>query len=837
MTESALSRLSREFSQYQININDFEIGKQIGHGGFSEVYIGIHTITGQLCAIKILNAKVLHEDTLTVYEREIRILANGRNLFLLSFVGFTVTHPYTIVTVYCPKGSLYSALHNKSGSPILNGTQKTIIAMGIAYGMHRLHKIRVIHRDLKSLNVLLDENCLPKICDFGLSRYIDNPDSFLTVDIGTPHWMAPELFTSHDYTNKVDVYSYGIILWELLTGTYPFRHYNSLQIAYAVCKEDERPEIPRYCGSSLTPNELKDLITQCWEKNPNSRPPFISIYKKFSNHEVFFPDTDESAVSQVVNMIQLDKQQFKSGPTSMLPNTPTNSQSSFSSSNLPNTPTSPSSGIKLYHLSEQYKAQSPTPTFLELQMNYDFSAISNVDSPNFIAKLDEFEQTLKPSQAEYFFNTIKPHFHTDNKEALKKVLSVTADLINKIPNCYSCFLQMRLVNQLPFNTEGMNDQIYRILATIFMKTPSHITKDIIGQLPKMSLTDPIYVLHLINIYTCMHPPMQHFWDVADILILHQDNFLQNNATIYLLKLFFTLIQLFGIYRQNRQNHIGRICIKIATTHNGEVVNVAYQFLCFLLSKRDFQIDVKNENPFIEALIRHISRPEDADYALSFLIRLPYKLNYIGIIPPISIFASRSKVATAILIEYVENEAMALKLLDTIDILQPLPTIEYSIRLMLTILRFQSIIDKIAGFDDLTSFLISALSMNNIGIINASITIEMCLLSKVSEPGRQKYRSTFYSSDFLEKLFVTLLKHENQTSWNLVMKLINILAKQPYDKAILKILPYIEKVIADSSFGKDCAISILLILSRNSDIKTYIKNSSNDLPHCFNQLSV
>ncbi|KAK8863692.1 hypothetical protein M9Y10_011382 [Tritrichomonas musculus] len=832
MTESSLGRLSSELSAYQINLDDFEIGREIGHGGFSQVYIGINTITGKLCAIKILNAKVLHEDTFMVYEREIRILANGRNLFLLRFVGFTTSHPYTIVTEYASQGSLYNAIHNKAGSPILNGTQKTIIAMGIAYGMHRLHKIRVIHRDLKSLNVLLDENCLPKICDFGLSRYIDNPDTYLTVDIGTPHWMAPELFTSHDYTNKVDVYSYGIILWELLTGTYPFRGYNSVQIAYAVCKEDERPEIPRYCGNSLTPDDLKKLIEQCWDKNPNTRPPFISIYKKFANHEIYFPDTDESAVTQIVNMIKQDKEQFKFGPISMLPNTPTSSRSSLSS-NLPNTPTSSLNSTKRYHLSEQYKA--PSSNFPEFQASYDFSALSNVNSPNFISKLDEFEQTLKPSQAEFFFNAIKPHFHTDNKEALKKILSVTADLINKIPNCYSCFLQIHLADQLPFNTEGMNDQIYRILTTIFMKTPSQISKNIIDELPKMSISDPLYVLHLINIYTCMHPPMQFFWDAADILILHQDNFLQNNATIYLLKLYFTLIQLFESYRKNRQNHIGRVCIKIATTHNGEAVNIAYQFLCFLLSKKDFQLDVMKESQFIDALIRHISRPEDADYALSFLIRLPYKLNYIGMIPPISIFASRSKVATAILIEYVENEAMALKLLDTIDILQPLPTIEYSFRLMLTILRFQSVIDKISNFDYLTSFLVSALTMNNVNIINASVTIEMCLLSRISEPSRQKYRATFYSSDFLDKLFTALLKHENLNSWNLSLKLVNILIKQPYDKYILKVVPFIEKVISESLFGKDTALLILQSLYRSDDVRIYIKNASNEFPHCFNQL--
>ena len=157
---SDLETLGRDLSNFVISLNEFEIGKTIGHGGFSEVFLGMHTPTGRLCAIKMLNVKNLRGDRFTVYDREVRILANGRNRFILGFIGFTTKYPYTIVTEYANKGSLYDALHHKKDAPILNGTQKTIIALGIAYGMKRLHKIHVIHRDLKSLNILLNSTKL-----------------------------------------------------------------------------------------------------------------------------------------------------------------------------------------------------------------------------------------------------------------------------------------------------------------------------------------------------------------------------------------------------------------------------------------------------------------------------------------------------------------------------------------------------------------------------------------------------------------------------------------------------------------------------------------------------
>ncbi|OHS93459.1 TKL family protein kinase [Tritrichomonas foetus] len=800
---SKLEKLAAELSEYRISLNDFEIGQQIGHGGFSEVYIGMQTTTGKLCAIKILNAKDLHGDSFVVYEREVSILAKGRNLFLLRFVGFTTSHPFTIVTEFASKGSLYDALHHKIGSPILTGTQKTIIAMGIAYGMHRLHKIRVIHRDLKSLNVLLDDSCLPKICDFGLSRYIDNPDTYLTVDIGTPHWMAPELFTTHDYTNKVDVYSYGILLWELLTGTYPFRGLNSVQIAFAVCKEQARPEIPRHASSSLTPRELRELISLCWHQDPAARPLFHSIYKKFANHEVCFPGTDQNIVAGIVDLIRKDKIASQTQSRSKLLDTPVSS-------------------TKRYFLSEQYKSTAPIPIFTK--HNDDFSAIRDSNSPNFCQDLNELKNNLKPFQAESFFQVIKPHFRTENLEALNAILTVTAELINKAPDFFQSFLQMQMMEFLPFSRKELIDPIYQILVTVFLKSPALITKTIICQLPAMCRIEPLYVLHLINIYTCMHAPMQYFWDVADILITSQDDFIQKDSVQQFLKLLFTLIQLFETYRQNRQQHIGKICIKVATTQLGEPMHLAYQLLSFLLIKNDFQIG-QLERTFVDAMIRHINKPEDADYALSFLIRLPSRLPYILLIPPIALHASRSQVAAAILIEYVENEEMATKLIETIDILQPLPTIDYSIRLLLTILRFQSITERVVMLTGLQNFLVRALMTKSVDVINAAATIEICLCTKIHH-----YVNTFYESKFLPQFFETIVKHDNSVSWNIAGKMINFLSNNGFHQQFLSVLVIIENVLAESSFGVNYAIAILKVLMKLDEIRNHIENSD-QFPNC------
>jgi len=146
----------------------------------------------------------------------------------------------------------------------------------------------------------MDAKKRPKICDFGLSRYAnEKDDDFMTNNVGTAHSMAPELFNQNGYDNKVDVYAYGMLLWEMLTGHSPFKGKVAAQIAYAVCKENKRPKIPHQ-----TPTALKELITKCWDGNPKNRPTFHHILKYFRNHSAKFPDTDDELISSFFHHIK-----------------------------------------------------------------------------------------------------------------------------------------------------------------------------------------------------------------------------------------------------------------------------------------------------------------------------------------------------------------------------------------------------------------------------------------------------------------------------------------------------------------------------------------------------
>ncbi|OHT02315.1 TKL family protein kinase [Tritrichomonas foetus] len=282
-----------DISKYIITHDQLKFDKVIGTGGFGEVHIGIFIPTGLKVAIKKLYASDETPRTKELYQREVEVLAYAKNRFLLQFIGFTNSPPYCIVTKYIANGSLYSMLHTKK---TLDAAEKTLIAYGISAGMQFLHDREIIHRDLKTQNVLLDDNNVPVICDFGSSRI--EVEGAMTSSFGTPNYMAPEFIQGEEYTLSADVYSFGLILWEMLTGEVPFAGLESAQVIYNVVIQQQRPIIPEN-----TPIYLQKLIESCWAHNPHERPTFSQIIPLFEDGTIEFPGCDQEKYQTLLKQV------------------------------------------------------------------------------------------------------------------------------------------------------------------------------------------------------------------------------------------------------------------------------------------------------------------------------------------------------------------------------------------------------------------------------------------------------------------------------------------------------------------------------------------------------
>lgn len=216
--------------QYSVDLNSYEEIRQINHGGFAKIYLIRHKSTQELFVAKInLISNSCNPHNIRFVNREIGILMQVRHPTIIPFRGFSYqdfagSDNITIIMDYMKQGSVSMLIDNEQKSrcpPNYNNTKRQIILAGAARGMMILHEKNIIHRDLSAGNILLDDDFHPYITDFGLSKFFDpnNSKSQSQSDTGTAAYMSPELITDYVYNTKVDVYAFGIIMFEILTGT------------------------------------------------------------------------------------------------------------------------------------------------------------------------------------------------------------------------------------------------------------------------------------------------------------------------------------------------------------------------------------------------------------------------------------------------------------------------------------------------------------------------------------------------------------------------------------------------------------------------------------------
>ncbi|CDP09798.1 unnamed protein product [Coffea canephora] len=261
----------------EIHWEDLQLREQIGQGSFAVVYRGIWN--GSDVAVKVYFGNEYNDQTLLSYTQELDIMRRLRHPNVLLFMGAVCSQEkLALVTEYLPRGSLFKALHKSNQQ--LDIRRRLRMALDVARGMNYLHHRNppIVHRDLKSSNLLVDKSWNVKVGDFGLSK-LKNA-TFLTNKSGkgTPQWMAPEILRNEPSTEKSDIYSFGVILWELMTESIPWKNLNSLQVVGIVGFMDRRLDLP----VNLDP-EISSIIHDCWHSKPENRPSFQDIIQKITD--------------------------------------------------------------------------------------------------------------------------------------------------------------------------------------------------------------------------------------------------------------------------------------------------------------------------------------------------------------------------------------------------------------------------------------------------------------------------------------------------------------------------------------------------------------------------
>ncbi|KAK7279851.1 hypothetical protein RJT34_24910 [Clitoria ternatea] len=258
---------------WEIDRRLLKLGEKIASGSCGDLYHGVYL--GEDVAVKVLRSEQLNDALEDEFAQEVAILRQVHHKNVVRFIGACTKCPHLcIITEYMPGGSLYDYLHKNRN--VLELSQLLKFAIDVCKGMEYLHQKNIIHRDLKTANLLMDTHNVVKVADFGVARFLSQ-GGVMTAETGTYRWMAPEVINHQPYDQKADVFSFSIVLWELVTAKVPYDTMTPLQAALGV-RQGLRPELPRNGH-----HKLLDLMQRCWEAIPSNRPSFNEITVELEN--------------------------------------------------------------------------------------------------------------------------------------------------------------------------------------------------------------------------------------------------------------------------------------------------------------------------------------------------------------------------------------------------------------------------------------------------------------------------------------------------------------------------------------------------------------------------
>lgn len=277
-----------------IKNNDLEELRELGSGTYGTVYHG--KWKGSDVAIKRINERCFvgqssgEECMKSECWNEACNLADLHHPNIVAFYGVVLDGPdgsFATVTEFMVNGSLKRAL--LKNEKILDQRKRLLIAMDVAFGMEYLHSKNMIHFDLKSDNLLVNlrdpQRPICKIADLGLSKV--KRQTLISGGMrGTLPWMAPELLNGDTslVSNKVDVFSFGIVMWELMTGQEPYHDMHYGAVLGGIVSNTLRPQVPESCDP-----EWRSLMEQCWSQEPSERPTFIEISSRLRSMAISLP--------------------------------------------------------------------------------------------------------------------------------------------------------------------------------------------------------------------------------------------------------------------------------------------------------------------------------------------------------------------------------------------------------------------------------------------------------------------------------------------------------------------------------------------------------------------
>ncbi|KAF4019889.1 hypothetical protein G4228_011401 [Cervus hanglu yarkandensis] len=254
--------------KWEIDPSELAFVKQIGSGQFGVVYLGQWRAHVQV-AIKAINEGFMSEED---FIEEAKVMMKLSHSKLVQLYGVCMQQkPLYIVTELMENGCLLNYLRERKGK--LSKELLLSVCQDVCEGMEYLERNCFIHRDLAARNCLVSSTCIIKISDFGMTRYVLDDEYVSSSGAKFPvKWSPPEVFHFNRYSSKSDVWSFGVLMWEVFSeGKMPFENRSNLQVVEAISKGF------RLYRPHLAPMSIYEIMYSCWHEKPKGRPTFAEL--------------------------------------------------------------------------------------------------------------------------------------------------------------------------------------------------------------------------------------------------------------------------------------------------------------------------------------------------------------------------------------------------------------------------------------------------------------------------------------------------------------------------------------------------------------------------------
>jgi serine/threonine protein kinase len=581
----------------------------------------------------------------------------------------------------------------------------------------------------------------------------------MTTHIGTPHWMAPEILRGQKYDYSADVYSFGMLLFELMTDTIPWAGLDPVAVIKLVADGRERPQIP-----SNAPEKVASLIKLCWRDPPAKRLPFPRIYHLFQSHQVAFPDTDPERVRRLDARLR----KFESAPQTAPPQKIAGTiESDTDSSDIDKHQSVRSAGstvgfshkleheignprdvkrslgtvdgpIVVYDFTDQTEdgpmmvqapnVGGPEPGFkytdrrhatgqlpvvrlqraktefsshkrLKGRPGIDMNVLGNISSDSFKFEMKKATQLLQKGQSREFFTAIANHFNekTDTEMYRFILKQVAAILRNRF--AIAAFADLKLHRKLPISVPELFDSAMEVLLVLFREMPQLFQNEYDPEMSAIIAKNPRKAIILLALFAQSFELLDNAWTLLDLMIKRQSAFLGGPGGPEFISTIFHLCSRHSRYREARLNHCMDIFVEGLSSDNANIVRLCYNSLFAFSDRFNPELD-------IDRLSDHLRDDTIQKSALSVLLKQKPIPRVESLVIALLESAQSSTEASSCLIKIaVRPDGAALLVKHDGWLSRKLPTLEHTFRLFLTVLCHETIRSEFLARSACTQFLI------------------------------------------------------------------------------------------------------------------------------------